>query len=680
MMYKQEKAHLRSGSFGGVTRGQSLIELLIALGVTALFLPALLTGLVASREGKAQENQRIEATNLLREALEAVRSVREKAGQDKTWATTFAVNGTYHPVPSGSGWALASGADSVNGFIRSIAISDLSRDTSGAIVTSGGTPDPSAKKIVTTISWTSPSSSSVTNTSYFTRYLDNLAAIHTTQVDFDAGIKTGTATTNTSGGEVVLGAGGNADWCLPQNSIKNTLTLPKQGNSLWAKEGNSFIGTGDGIQGVTFVNVGITNPPPPAPPTASITGTYESAYKTNAVFSDGTYAYLASDGSASQVNILDISHSPYARVGWIDVPGGLPANGVSVSGNIAYVTSGRKLYTFDISTKTGAHSTALTSASVWIGFNDPLAKQVVVNGNYAFVGTANTLFGLQKFKIGSGGTSLKLVGVSNLTWQQAAQGLAVNSTGTRAYVAFNQGSFFAKGFFIVDTSPADPPTWWPFPNFYRIPGYFNTGSMDPLGMAVATSNRAIIVGTGSSQQYQVINITAESSPVLCGGLNIAQGVSGVASVLEQDGDAYSYIITGEANDQFKIIQGGAGGGQYASSGTFESATLDTSSQTAFNHLGATVALPLNTALSLQVAAAAPVSGSCAAATFAYVGPNATPSAFFVPQGNTISGVIPFGTSGNYQNPARCFRYKAYLSTTDQNATPVLYDVTVNYSP
>src|SRR3990167_2676701 len=61
--------------------GQSLVEILIAIGLTGILLPALLTGLVSSREGKAQEGQRLQATALVRESEEAIRSVREKAGQ-----------------------------------------------------------------------------------------------------------------------------------------------------------------------------------------------------------------------------------------------------------------------------------------------------------------------------------------------------------------------------------------------------------------------------------------------------------------------------------------------------------------------------------------------------------------------------------------------------------------------
>src|SRR3989344_8767883 len=163
-------------------RGASLVELLIAIGVAAVFLPALMTGLVASRNGKAQESQRLQAVPLLKEAQEATRSVREKG-----WVA-FAVNGTYHPVISGSAWTLMAESEVVNGFTRKIVISDANRDSSGKIVATGGTVDPSTKKVDLSVSWNTPFPSSVTSILYMTRYLDNLSQIQTLQSDFATGV------------------------------------------------------------------------------------------------------------------------------------------------------------------------------------------------------------------------------------------------------------------------------------------------------------------------------------------------------------------------------------------------------------------------------------------------------------------------------------------------------------
>ncbi|MCL5797219.1 MAG: hypothetical protein M1366_00270 [Patescibacteria group bacterium] len=424
-------------------KGQSLIELIIAIALTSAFLPALLTGFIASRNGKAQQEQREEATNLLQETQEAIRVIREGS-----WSA-ITTNGTYHPIVSQNTWTLSAGSDVIDGITRQITISDVLRDTNGNIVTSGGTVDPSTKRIDIVVSWNTPIAASITSTQYLTRYLNNATFIQTTQADFDAGTKNYTITTNTSGGEVTLATVGQGNWCQPQNNIVNTLTLPKQGNAIDAIPGSAYVGTGDGTNSVTFAKVGISDPPQPTPPVATISGTYTSNYKTNAVFSDGNYAYLATDDTSEQVIILDLTQPPpYPKIGWVTISGASAANGIYVDGNILYVTSGIKLYTYDITNKSGAHSSPLGSFPMWfnIGYQ-PLAEQVVVNNGYAYVSSANTLFGLQKIKISNGGTSFKIVGVSNLTWQQQPQGLSVNSAGTRAYVAFNNGAgYFPKGF------------------------------------------------------------------------------------------------------------------------------------------------------------------------------------------------------------------------------------------
>ncbi len=652
--------------------GQSLVELLLVFALSAILLPAVLTGVLSSREGKSQQKERARALEILREMNESVRSVRRK-GWD-----SFAVNGSYYPVISGNNWSLVNGVATISGFTRQILISDVFRDNDGKISSQAGIVDPSTKKVVSRVSWTEPYPSSVESVAYLTRYLDNLSVIQTTEADFLAGTTNGTSVTNTAGGEVTLGAGAQANWCAPQDAIRETLTLPKRGNAIYAKQGSAYVASGDGTEGVTFVNVGISNPPLPAFPDASIVGTYSSGYKTNAVFSDGTYVYLATDNGSEQVVILDLTNQPYAKVGTVTIAGGNPGNSVFVAGNILYVTSGDRLYTYDVTVKTGPHSTPLGSRAMWFNFgSQPQARQVVVVGNYAFVGTGNSLFGLQKFLISNGGRTITFKGASNLTWNQQSQGLAVNSSGTRAYVAFNQGAgIFSKGFFIVDVS-TDPPWWWPF---LPIKGSYNAGATDPRGMAIGTGNKAMIVGIEGSQQYHVIDITGDN-PVYCGGLAVASGVYGVASVLEEDGDAYSYLITGESQDQFKIIQGGSGG-RYAPAGTFESDPVSLGHDTAFNRLTATVdQSPPVTGISLQVAVASQVSGSCAGADYTYVGPQASTSAYFTPVAASISATIPFGIyPPSYQNPARCFRYKLFLTSTDNNQTPVFYDMTVNYSP
>ena len=161
----------------------------------------------------------------------------------------------------------------------------------------------------------------------------------------------------------------------------------------------------------------------------------------------------------------------------------------------------------------------------------------------------------------------------------------------------------------------------------------------------------------------------------CGGLNVDAGVNGVSSVIEEDGDTFSYIITGDSTTEFKIIEGGPGG-QFAITGTFTSSAFDASSTVAYNRIIPNIVEPLGTNLELQVAIASAVDDSCSNASYYFVGPDGTSNTFFA----TSSAIPSINNGQGYVNPGRCFKYKAFLSTTDPNASPILNDVTVNYSP
>ena len=178
--------------------GATLVEVLVAIALVGVMMPTMVTALVTSHAGRASSRQQLRATALLHETTEAVRAVREDG-----WGTV-ATNGVYHPVISGTGWTLASGAETVDGFTRQVTISTAQRDSSGVLVASGGTDDPGAKHVVVDVSWTTPYSASISDDLYLTRWQGNQALAQTTQSDFTAGTATNTVVTNVGGGEVEL--------------------------------------------------------------------------------------------------------------------------------------------------------------------------------------------------------------------------------------------------------------------------------------------------------------------------------------------------------------------------------------------------------------------------------------------------------------------------------------------
>lgn len=224
-------------------KGQSLVEILLAIALAALILPGIAVGIFASRSGVAQQKERFLGTAMMEEAQSAVRSVREKG-----W-TTFALNGTYHPVISGTTWSLADGPETINGFTRQVVISDVNREN-GTIVATGGTLDPSTKKVDISISWLLPIPSTMSSTIFLTRYLDNLSFVQTTLAEFNSDTKANVDITNTAGGEVTLGLNTRAKWCEPSFS-SSTIDLPDgppvavsaRANSSTSLPNDVFVGT-----------------------------------------------------------------------------------------------------------------------------------------------------------------------------------------------------------------------------------------------------------------------------------------------------------------------------------------------------------------------------------------------------------------------------------------------------
>jgi len=635
-------------------KGLSIIELLIAIGLTSLILPVLVTGFFIVRTNSLRQNQRLQAVSYLREAIEAVRTVR-----NNDWAS-ISVNGIYHPVATPSSWMLTSGNEILEPYrlTRQLEINDTYRNSSGVIVENGGTLDPSTKKIHASVSWTYPLSTSVESTFYLTRYLGNVASIQTTAADFNLGTNTNTTVTSDSGGEVTLGAGGSGSWCAPNLSI-TALDLPKNGvaNAVSAIEGGAFAGTGDNASGVSFANIAITNTKPPV---ASTVGTFDG-FKTNGVFGETNYAYLATDTGSKEIEIIDLTHltdGKYSEAGYFNAPGNGRGGSIFALDNIGYMTTENKLYTFDLSSKSGSRPQLGTITLAGTG------SKIYVIGNYAYIAISGSSQELQIIQVSSDGRILSAVGQADVDGQSATD-VFINSSATRAYLATSTSST-QKELFIIDisTKTGDRPTI----------GSYESNGMNPKGITVVPGNKAVLVGSGA-EEYQVIDITNEASPTRCGGLQINTGINGVSGIIEQDGDAYSYIITGDSTTEFKIIEGGPGG-QYAGTGTFTSNAIDAGSVVTFNRFISTFSQPPLTTIQFQIAVANAISGSCTSANYNYIGPDGTSNTYF-----TTASSIPIMNNGQgYVNPGQCLKYKVYLSTSDRSQAPVLYDVSFNYSP
>ncbi len=364
--------------------------------------------------------------------------------------------------------------------------------------------------------------------------------------------------------------------------------------------------------------------------------------------------------------MVDITVNPYANAAKLNSSS--RGQSVFVINSVAYVTTqDGKLLTFALSgLSTSSPPTITTLGSISL---TGVGIRVVVIGNYAYVAESGYKQ-LEIVQVQNNGATLSIVKSIALTAQDAVD-MAMNSTGTRSYVATAYNSA-QNEFFIVNTDSTSA-------QYGQVISGYSTSGMSPIGITAQPGNVVVLGGSGG-ETYQVINIANESSPILCGGLTLSYSIYSLSSVLEPDGDAFTYLLTSDSSGgEFKMIEGGPGG-TYASSGIFESQTFNPGYQTANNSFYANYSQPSGTTIKFQVSMANLISGICpSTGSYTYVGPDGTSSTYFTP---TSGQVMPFPvtTNGSYANPGQCMRYKVYFTTTVTTSTPVLYDFTINYSP
>ncbi|MBU2591977.1 type II secretion system GspH family protein [Patescibacteria group bacterium] len=162
--------------------GFSLVEIIVSLAVFSVIIFAVIQLLFVSQEAANLGKEKTKAAALLSEYLEEVKNVRRQDWQLLT-------NGRYLIRSSSGNLVLEADpvGETVGDVTRYLEISNAYRDSAGNLVISGGSLDPSTKKVTAAVSWTGLHPGQLSQEIYLTRYFDNLAWNQTTVADFQAG-------------------------------------------------------------------------------------------------------------------------------------------------------------------------------------------------------------------------------------------------------------------------------------------------------------------------------------------------------------------------------------------------------------------------------------------------------------------------------------------------------------
>lgn len=124
-----------------------MIEMLVVIAILAITLTTLLGMASFSLGVQSVVRQTIQADDLAKEAMEAVRGIRDNSGWNQI------INGSHGLASSGGYWSFSGNNNLINVFTRTIVIADVQRDASDNIIEAGGMIDPDTKKITVTVFW-----------------------------------------------------------------------------------------------------------------------------------------------------------------------------------------------------------------------------------------------------------------------------------------------------------------------------------------------------------------------------------------------------------------------------------------------------------------------------------------------------------------------------------------------
>jgi len=617
-----------------VNKGQALIELILAIAITTVFLVALTTGIISAREGFARGSKHLEANSLIQKESEVIRSIRE-TGWD-----SISTAGVYHTEQSGNDWTLTPGTITEGSYTRSFSVANVCREESNSTPINCNSPqalvDPSTKQVTVTVSWSFLGLQSLSSTFYLTRYFGNQSWIQTTVADFNQGTLSGTAVTNNSGGEVQL------DFTPPQppSCLEGYWQDPQicdTYNVAGADDGRGVFVDGNYAYMVTNSSLYIFNITDPE--NVSLAGSVGLGAIGYNIFVSGNYAYIATSHNSRELTVVNITNKATpALVGTgYNAAGTTDGYGVFVSGNTAYLSrqSGTGADFFVLNISNPLSPSLLDSIDLGSSGFD-----VFVSENYAYLATSNNSRELDIIDVS---TQTNINRVGSYDTAETTDGLSVYVSGTTAYLTTTSGG---ADFYAINVSNPSSPS------------LLDSIDLGGSGWKVYVDSGLAFVGTSNgTAEFQVIDISDPSNLILFGTENLNGQTYSVFIV----GD-FAYLGNVDDTAEFQVLNGGDPpvGGASGCPGSWQNPQVCKTYNT-----------PGGDGRSVFVKG-----------DYAYMVSGSGSNDFYIfnisdPENFLLEGSLTMGTTAN--NVYVSGNY-AYVSTTDDNREMIVVDISNKSSP
>jgi type II secretory pathway pseudopilin PulG len=623
------------------TNGFSLVELLIAISFISVIVVLVFTITSFNSKLSKLNEQRTQALLYATEGIESIKLI--------SWDNLN--TGDFYPVAQGDTWALAAGSETIDNFTRTITISDVYRTDAtnnnihGAIVETGYL-DPDTKKITVSLDWTTKTGSA--KQEQLETYMHRWQADRWTQTDWVGGSgqsiwsDTSKFYTKDAGTEVTIPGiatllSGFLDW----NQATTTAVFNTPGNfddnDVYELDGLAYLVTENNPSGAELYILDVNDIYAPFQLSSLNIGS-----SVTSVVVQGNYAYLSTKSDNSELQIIDVSNSgaPFVATTY-NLSGNRNAQDVVVNENELYIIQYDDLYSFSITNPTSPQ--LLDSIDV-----DEKARELFLSENNIYIATEDDDKELQIIDV-TNPANLQTMGEYDLPG--SLKGTDVYVRGTRAYISTqNNGS--GQEFFILNISdPSDPVLIGSYEVGEKVHSFTIIGPYALLGTNFLNEELLVLDVSYPATISQVSGFDLDGYVL---------GMSANCSVI--------YAATSNNQNEFFIISTEVFDCDYASSGTLESSTFDTGSDTvAYNWIAWTGSEPANTDIRFQIA-----TSNNQAGPWTFIGPDGTNSTYY----STAAKELINYTSHLNQ---RYLRYKLFLTSQADLQTPILEEVTISYS-
>lgn len=444
--------------------GASLIEVIVAIGLLAIFASTLFVIIGSQLLSSTGAHQSLIALSLAREGLEAARTIR-----DTDWPSL--ATGTHGLAYANNVWSFVSASDTSDGYRRSVTVTELSA---------------TERQIVSTVTWLGTAQQ--TRTVSLATNLSNWRNVASTSPPRLSGDWSNPQTLGT----IDLGAGISATGI----SVRNKLVYMTGTASQSSKSDFFVIDALDGTHPSLVANINI-------------------GPGSNALAISGNFAYVANDDSSNQLSIINISatSSPTNIKNFTLSGNNEEAQSIAATGTIVLIGTendpSTELYLVDVSSP----SSPLIKSSLEIGGS---VNRIVILGNRAFLATSSSTKEFMVVDISNPNAPV-ITATVNLPGSNAAIGLYVNSQDDRTYITRESAAGTSPEINVYDVTAPDAPILLGSKEFSNdIPAVFAADTLMFLGTAV------------SNLEFQIFTATDPMALAYYAGLNFPQVANDIA--------------------------------------------------------------------------------------------------------------------------------------------------------